>query len=87
MRTENDIKKLRGRPCSDCGGAVQRKAVTQEFEREGIKITISDFDAWACINCGEIYFEPGSADKLVEEANRLFALEKQRRSKGCPQES
>ena len=87
MRTENDIKKLMELPCSECGAAVRRKAVAQEFEREGIKITISDFDAWACTNCGESYFAPGSVDKLVQAANRLFALEKQRSSKGLPQES
>ena len=73
----NEIKKLDTRqlmelPCSVCGGEVRRKAITQEFEREGVKITISGFKAWACTNCGEIYFAPGSVDKLAQ-AKREFA--------------
>ena len=85
----NEIKKLDTRqlmelPCSVCGGEVRRKAITQEFEREGVKITISGFKAWACTNCGEIYFAPGSVDKLAQAANSLFALaktEKRQKSK------
>ena len=79
-----DRKTLMELPCSVCGGEVRRKAITQEFEREGIKITISGFKAWACTDCGEIYFEPGSVDKLAQAANSLFALaktEKRQKSK------
>jgi YgiT-type zinc finger domain-containing protein len=75
------IKKLMGSPCSDCGGAVRRKAVTQNFERGGVKIIISGFKAWACMKCGEIYFAPGSADKLTQAANSLFALANDKREK------
>ena len=68
------IEKLMEKPCSDCGGGVRRKAVTQNFERGGVKIIISGFKAWACLNCGELYFETGLADKLTQAANSLFAL-------------
>lgn len=71
-------------PCSECGGQVRRKAISQEFEREGIRLKISGFKAWVCSRCGEIYFEPGGADRLVKAANSLFALamaEKQRKGK------
>ena len=61
-------------PCSECGGQVRRKTISQEFEREGIVIKISGFKAWACSRCGEIYFEPGAADRLVQAANSLFEL-------------
>lgn len=61
-------------PCSECGGPVRRKAISQEFEREGIVIKISGFMSWACSRCGEIYFQPGAADRLVQAANSLFAL-------------
>ena len=61
-------------PCSECGGAVKRKAVTQEFEREGVKIKLSGFKAWVCTRCGEIYFEPGGAEKVAQAINCLFAL-------------
>lgn len=68
------IEKLMEKPCSDCGGVVRRKAVTQNFERGGVKIIISGFKTWTCISCGEVYFAPGSADKLAKAANALFAL-------------
>lgn len=61
-------------PCSECGGQVRRKAISQEFEREGIVVKISGFKAWACSRCGEIYFEPGTADKLVQAGNSLYEL-------------
>lgn len=61
-------------PCSECGGPVRRKIISQEFEREGVKLKISGFKAWVCSRCGEIYFEPGAADKLVQAANSLFTL-------------
>lgn len=67
-------QELMERPCSDCGGQVRRKAISQEFEREGIVVEISGFKAWTCSRCGEIYFEPGTADKLVQAANSLHEL-------------
>ena len=77
-------QQLMERPCSACGGQVRRKIISQEFEREGVKIKISGFKAWVCSRCGEIYFEPGGADRLVQAANSLFALataEKQHKGK------
>ncbi len=76
------IEKLMEKPCSDCGGDVRRKAVTQNFERGGIKIIISGFKAWACMRCGEIYFAPGFVDKLTQAANALFALVDEKQKKG-----
>ena len=64
----------REKPCSDCGGPVRRKTIAQEFEREGIRINISGIEAWVCSRCGEIYFEPGAADQLVQAANSLYEL-------------
>ncbi|GEM_PF-1071325 len=69
-----NIQELMEGPCSECGGPVRRKAISQEFEREGIVIKISGFRSWACSRCGEIYFQPGAADRLVQAANSLFAL-------------
>jgi len=73
-KVNSEIQKLMESPCSECGGLVRRKAITQEFEREGVKLKISGFLAWACSRCGEIYFEPGGADRLAEAVNCLFAL-------------
>lgn len=68
------LVQVRKYPCSDCGGQVRRKTISQEFEREGINIKISGVEAWVCSRCGEIYFEPEGAEKLVQAANSLFAL-------------
>ena len=61
-------------PCSECGGTVKRKSIVQEFEKEGVKVKISGFKAWVCSKCGEIYFEPGGADKVAKAVKCLFAL-------------
>jgi YgiT-type zinc finger domain-containing protein len=78
------LVQVRKYPCSDCGGQVRRKTISQEFEREGITVKISGVEAWVCARCGEIYFEPEGAEKLVQAANSLFALavaEKQHKGK------
>jgi YgiT-type zinc finger domain-containing protein len=68
------MKVLMKSPCSECGGTVKRKAITQEFEREGVKVKLSGVKAWVCNRCGEIYFEPGGAEKVAQAVNCLFAL-------------
>src|SRR3972149_3710228 len=70
-------KELMEQPCSECGGTLERKAIIQEFEREGIKIKLSGVNAWVCNGCGETYFQPGGADKVVKAANCLFDLARQ----------
>lgn len=67
-------KELMEQPCSECGGALEKRSISQEFEREGIKIKLSGVKAWVCKNCEEIYFQPGGADKVVRAANCLFEL-------------
>lgn len=61
-------------PCSECQGRLRRKTVTQEFEREGVKVKISGIKAWVCSKCGEVYFAPGGADRVSQAAKSLFAL-------------
>lgn len=67
-------KALMERPCSECGGDLEIRLVSQEFEREGVKIKLSGIKAWVCKDCGEVYFQPGGADKIVKAANCLFEL-------------
>jgi len=67
-------KVLMEQPCSECGGALKKRLISQEFEREGTKIKLSGIKAWVCSRCGEIYFQPGGADKVVKAANCLFEL-------------
>ena len=81
------MKKQKGlmeQPCSECGGTLEIRLISQEFEREGVKIRLSGIKAWVCEGCSEIYFQPGGADKMVKAANCLFELalaEKQHKGK------
>lgn len=68
------VEELMKGPCSDCGGKLRRKPITQEYERDGVKVKVSGFLAMVCSRCGEIYFEPGASDRLVQAVNALFAL-------------
>jgi len=71
------MKKQKGimeQPCSECGGTLEKKLISQEFERGGIKVRLSGIKAWVCRKCGEVYFQPGGADKVVKAANCLFEL-------------
>jgi len=61
-------------PCSECGGRLERNYIAQEFEREGVKVKLSGIAALVCHECGEIYFQPGGADKVAEAANSLLSL-------------
>jgi len=61
-------------PCTECGGQLRSKYITQEFERGGVKVKLSGISAMVCAKCGEIYFQPGGADKVAEAANSLFEL-------------
>jgi YgiT-type zinc finger domain-containing protein len=60
--------------CSECGGQVRRKSIAQEFEKEGAKVKLSGLQAWVCGRCGEVYFEPGGAQQVVQAVNSLFRL-------------
>ena len=62
--------------CSECGGAVRSRTITQEFEREGLRVSVSGIRALVCTKCDAVYFEPGGAQALVEAVNSLFALAK-----------
>jgi len=66
-------------PCSECGGAVRYRTITQEFEREGLRVSVSGIRALVCTKCWEIYFEPGGAQALVEAVEGLFALARRNR--------
>jgi hypothetical protein len=33
----NELMKL---PCSECGGRLKRKSISQEFEKEGVKVKL-----------------------------------------------
>ena len=66
-------------PCSECGGPVHTRKIRQEFERGGVRVSVSGIRALVCDRCGEVYFAPGGAQALVEAANGLFALARRNR--------
>ncbi len=68
------MRKMMRAPCSECKGQVKRKTISQEFEKEGVKVKLSGLKAWVCSRCGEIYFQPGGAEKVARAVNCLFAL-------------
>jgi YgiT-type zinc finger domain-containing protein len=70
---------LSEKPCTECGGAVQWREIEQEFEREGMRVKVSGIRALVCDACGEVYFEPGGAQALVEAVEGLFALARRNR--------
>lgn len=62
--------------CSECGGNVRFRTITQEFEREGMRVSVAGIRALVCAKCEAIYFAPGSAQALVEAVNGMFAFAK-----------
>lgn len=73
---------LMKQPCSECGGTLRSELIEREFEREGVTVKLSGVKAWVCSKCGEVYFQPGGADKLAAAVESLFELaivEKQHR--------
>ncbi len=68
------MRRLAKSKCSECGGQVRRKTIVQQFEKEGVTVKLSGLKAWVCARCGEVYFEPGGAQQVVQAVNSLFKL-------------
>ncbi len=68
------MKRVAKSKCSECGGQVRRKTIAQQFEKEGVTVKLSGLKAWVCARCGEVYFEPGGAQQVVQAVNSLFKL-------------
>ena len=62
--------------CSECSGRVRPRTITQEFEREGMCISVAGIRTLVCTKCDAVYFEPGAAQALVEAVNSLFVFAK-----------
>ena len=60
--------------CSECGGTVRPRTITQEFAREGVRVSVAGIRTLVCTKCDTVYFEPGGAQALVEAVNSLFAF-------------
>ncbi len=68
----NDAK--RPRLCADCHEETQWQQVSQEFERDGLRVRISGIPAMVCPHCGAISYPAGVPDKILAAARSLFEL-------------
>ncbi len=64
----------RPRLCSDCRHRTEWREVTQEYERNGLRVRLAGLPAMVCPHCGSISFPPGVAHKIVTAVNAFFAL-------------
>ena len=72
-------KKVTQTACTECGGRLRARTITQEYERDGVRVSVSGVNVQECEKCSEVYFEPGGAQALVEAVESLFALARQTR--------
>lgn len=64
-----------GSTCKACHeGRLNKREVCQNFEREGLEVTIDGIPALVCEKCGQVYFLPGIGDKIAVAADKLFML-------------
>ncbi|MCP4112633.1 MAG: YgiT-type zinc finger protein [Desulfobacteraceae bacterium] len=61
--------------CKACrAGRLYRREVTQKFEREGLEVSIDGIPALVCEKCSQIYYLPGTGDRISAAADHLFML-------------
>ncbi|HLC15324.1 MAG TPA: YgiT-type zinc finger protein [Thermodesulfovibrionia bacterium] len=65
---------IENEPCSECLGKLEKRYISQVVEKEGITVKLSGILAFVCTKCGDIYFQPGGADKIAEAVSSLFDL-------------
>lgn len=71
---EEAMKDMTKKPCSDCGGTLRSRRISQEYEREGVRIKVAGVRALVCTRCGEVYFLPGAAGLLAKATRSLLDL-------------
>ncbi len=71
MKMKNPITR---KPCTECGGSLKSKYIDQDFERGSVSVRLCGIKAWVCQRCGEVYFLPGGAQKVVQAVDALFRL-------------
>jgi len=68
------MKKTKSICCTDCGARLEFRAISREFEREGLRVRLTGIPAAVCPRCGDISFAPGEADKIIKAANAMFEI-------------
>lgn len=72
---EGEIVDMNERPriCSECRTRTEFKKITVEYERNGIRVQVSEVPAMVCPNCGARSFPPGVADRIIMVVNEMLA--------------
>ena len=52
--------------CPECRTKTELKEITIEFERKGIRATMSGIPAMVCLNCGEQYIPGEIAGDVID---------------------
>jgi len=75
---EEEDKTMKGliTVCPECGAKTELREITIEFERKGVRATMSGIPAMVCPNCGEQYV-PGdiSGDVIDVVSSAIDQLE------------
>ncbi|MCX6029316.1 MAG: YgiT-type zinc finger protein [Chloroflexi bacterium] len=58
--------------CSECGVKTELREISIEFERKGVRATMSGIPAMVCPNCGEEYVPSGIASTVVDAVSRTI---------------
>ncbi len=61
------------RICSECRTRTEFKKVTVEYERNGIRVQVSEVPAMVCPRCGTRSFPPGVTDKIIVAVNEMLS--------------
>ncbi len=71
----------RPRICSECRTRTEFKKVTVEYERNGIRVQVSEVPAMVCPNCGARSFPPGVTDKIIVAVNEMLSAAERTRQR------
>jgi len=58
--------------CSECGTKTELQEISIEFERKGIRATMSGILAMVCRNCGEKYVPGDIAGDVIDVVSRTI---------------
>ena len=58
--------------CSECGSKTELREINIEFERKGVRATMSGIPAMVCPECGEEYVPSVIATTVVDAVSRTI---------------
>ncbi len=58
--------------CSKCNAKTELREITIEFERKGVRATMSGIPAMVCTRCGEEYVPGDIAGDVIETVSRTI---------------